>query len=57
LVVVLTEVSKPFGWSLFSGDASMRVLFILVLAGAFYLVAAIVAAFVTLLRGRRKEPS
>jgi hypothetical protein len=57
LMVVLTEVSKPLGWSLFSGDAGMRALFVLIVAGALYLLAAIGVALVTLLRGRRKEPS
>jgi len=56
LVMVLTTVSNLLGASLFSGDAGMRALFVLVVAGALYLLAAIGFALVTLLRGRRKEP-
>ena len=56
LAAVLTLVANVLGGSLFSGDAGMRVMFVLLLAGALYLLAAIVVTFATLMRGRRKEP-
>lgn len=56
LVAALTLVSNLFSGSLFSGDAGMRPLVLLVVAAVLYVLAAIVVALVTLLgAGRRKK--
>ena len=52
LVMVLAAVANLLGASLFSGDVGMIPLLVVILAGALYLVAAIVVALVTLLGGR-----